>query len=256
MENNLTKYADTRTVKYYARYSHVLQPPENAIRELLRDELSGIKMLDVGVGAGRTTSFFAPLVKEYTAIDYSPGMIDACMNKFSTEFSNARFICADARDLSALPAQHYNFILFSFNGIDNVACGERQMVLTQLVRCCVPGGKIAFSSHNLSYLPNLFEIHFRLHPVKFLQTLFGRRKFNKRNAGALSKMKTSGCVEIFDDVYDLGLNTCYVSPRWQVNELKKSGLRNIRLFDFSGQQLSESHYSRCKDPWIYYLGEC
>lgn len=35
-------------------------------------------MLDIGVGAGQTTPYFAQSVKEYIGIDYSSQMIQAC----------------------------------------------------------------------------------------------------------------------------------------------------------------------------------
>lgn len=41
-----------------------LQPPEKAILDRLRDQLRQMKMLDIGVGGGRTTMHFAQAAEE------------------------------------------------------------------------------------------------------------------------------------------------------------------------------------------------
>lgn len=55
-----------------------LQKPEEAVLNELRAKLQKMKMLDIGVGAGRTTHHFASLAKEYVGVDYSKNMIRAC----------------------------------------------------------------------------------------------------------------------------------------------------------------------------------
>ena len=42
----------------------------------------GMKILDVGVGGGRTTRYLAALASHYVGIDYAPAMISACREKF------------------------------------------------------------------------------------------------------------------------------------------------------------------------------
>jgi ubiquinone/menaquinone biosynthesis C-methylase UbiE len=41
-----------------------------------------MKMLDIGVGRGRTTMHFAQAAEEYWAIDYSEETIAACRERF------------------------------------------------------------------------------------------------------------------------------------------------------------------------------
>ena len=98
-----------------------LQPPEAEILQELRNELPNLKMLDIGVGAGRTTQHFAGLAKEYIGIDYSSTMIEACRKKFP----QYRLEVADARNLSIFDDAYFDFILFSFNGIDAVEHEDR-----------------------------------------------------------------------------------------------------------------------------------
>ena len=76
-DTNQQTYTDRSIVRYYARLT-ALQPAERTILTLLQKRLSKMKMLDLGVGAGRTTNYFAPLVAEYIGVDYSAEMIAAC----------------------------------------------------------------------------------------------------------------------------------------------------------------------------------
>src|SRR2546430_7085903 len=82
------------------------------------DRLAYMRMLDIGVGRGRTTAHFGSLVKEYTGIDYSPRMIEACRQQFRYAKVPFRFEVGDARDLHVFGDGVFDFILFSFNGLD------------------------------------------------------------------------------------------------------------------------------------------
>jgi ubiquinone/menaquinone biosynthesis C-methylase UbiE len=71
-----------------------LQPSKKAILDRLRDRLRQMKMLDIGVGGGRTTMHFAQAAEEYWAIDYSEEMIAACRERFRVAFKKDRFLSA------------------------------------------------------------------------------------------------------------------------------------------------------------------
>jgi cyclopropane fatty-acyl-phospholipid synthase-like methyltransferase len=59
-EKNIDAYSSSDIISYYSRQEAHLQPAERTVLELLRTTLPQSTMLDIGVGAGRTTSFFAP----------------------------------------------------------------------------------------------------------------------------------------------------------------------------------------------------
>ena len=75
---------------------------------------NNLKVLDLGVGAGRTTKFLMDLADEYVGIDYSQGMINACKKG---KLSKLKFFVADAQNLNFLDSNYFDFILFSYNGI-------------------------------------------------------------------------------------------------------------------------------------------
>ncbi len=61
--SNKNTWEEDDIVEYYTQLT-ALQPPEVTITNILRDRLSGMGMLDIGVGAGRTTLYFAELVSQ------------------------------------------------------------------------------------------------------------------------------------------------------------------------------------------------
>lgn len=253
VQNNTKVYSSPDVVDHYANYSQ-LQAPEKTIFDLLDPLLPGMKMLDIGVGGGRTTAFFAPRVKEYIAIDLSENMLETCRIKFGSRLPNAQFLTGDARHLAAFSAGYFDFVLFSFNGIDNVPHGERRHVLREVRRVCRAGGFFCFSSHNLLHLPHLLKPHFTLHPVKFLRNIAGTLRLIKNNREQIKKMRSADCIEIYDDVHDFGLYTSYIRPSAQLAQLENCGFTNARLFTLKeGALLKASQYEQNTEPWIYYL---
>ncbi len=114
---NQKTYASAQIVNYY-RSLNALQPAEQMILDRLSPSLSNLKMLDIGVGAGRTTQYFCDQTAEYIGIDSSPEMIAACQNRFSQsplKNANVSFEVCDARDMNCFADDTFDFILFSFN---------------------------------------------------------------------------------------------------------------------------------------------
>ena len=81
VDHNHQVYIAPKIVQHYSQLSQ-LQPAEQTILDLFHNEWSSIKMLDIGVGGGRTTKHFSRVVQEYIGIDYSEEMIAACQNVF------------------------------------------------------------------------------------------------------------------------------------------------------------------------------
>src|SRR5688572_13594767 len=68
--SNETAYAQDDIVSFYAN-TNALRKPEETIFRMLSAVLPTMTMLDIGVGGGRTTRFFAPVTKQYVGMDYS-----------------------------------------------------------------------------------------------------------------------------------------------------------------------------------------
>src|SRR5262245_6916584 len=95
-----------------------LFPPEEYIFSTYASLLAKSRVLDMGVGGGRTTRHLFSRCRAYRAIDYAPAMIKACRATFASCRGAEVFEVADARDLSCEKAGAYDFVIFSYNGLD------------------------------------------------------------------------------------------------------------------------------------------
>jgi ubiquinone/menaquinone biosynthesis C-methylase UbiE len=255
-ENNQKTYATASIVQYYAQL-HQLQPAEITVLTLLQDQLLDMKMLDIGVGGGRTTHHFSSAVAEYTGIDYSTDMIAACQARFTASSPTATFAVCDARDMSRFADNSFDFILFSFNGIDYISHGERLQVFHEILRIGKPGGYFLFSSHCLENFECTFSWTKQFHPNP-LQTyvnwvmLVLLRLFNF--SVSLKQLKASDHIVVKDESHNFALNTYYVRTKEQINQLEPN-FRDIKIYSWkSGVELTSDQALRDNsDLWLYYL---
>lgn len=104
-------------------------------------------VLDLGIGAGRTSRFLAPLAKRYIGIDYSPTMVEHVRGALPE--IDVRL--GDMRDLSEFPNRSFDFVLASNNVISAVSHPDRLQVLREVARVLRTGGIFVFSAHNRAY---------------------------------------------------------------------------------------------------------
>lgn len=234
-----------------------LFPAERAILAQLEKDLPRLRMLDLGVGGGRTTLHFAHRVKRYEGADYSAAMIDGCRKRFPTPPPNVAFSVADARELSAWPDASFDFILFSYNGLDYIGHEERQRALKELKRVASPGAWICFSSHNLMSLgierPSPAGSGASPFSGAALRATMRRWLLRILN-GNLAKLKQGDHAIIHDDGCRFRLRTYYVRPVKQVRMLQEMGLAEVRVLDGNGKEWATRDFlDEVTDEWVYYL---
>jgi len=230
-----------------------LDKPEQTIFDELKPKLMKMRMLDIGVGGGRTTQYFANQTKEYTGIDYSEAMISFCKLKYKN-LKNTSFHVCDARDMTQFSDCSFEFVLFSFNGIDYVNQKDRVKVLREMNRvCCLPG-LLCFSSHNLQNLDNLFSFRFSFHPIKLLWEIKKYILIRLKNP-AWKKLKSQNECELIDPGCNFRLSTVYISPIKQIDQLMELGFQNIRVFSLNNglEIFDQDTLQKNKDSWLYYL---
>lgn len=254
-DRNQNAYAASHIVRHYAQLG-ALQPAEKTVSDLLRDRLPGMRMLDIGVGGGRTTKHFAAIVADYTGIDYSAAMIAACKKRFAAS-SQTLFEVCDARDLSQFQDNAFDLILFSFNGIDYVPYVDRRKVFQEVCRVGKPGGYFFFSSHNLQGLEHAFDARRQVsvNPFKTyvnLVMLGLLRCFNR--SMTLKQLQVSAHVVVRDESHNFCLRTCYVRPEEQLSQLN-AHFSDATVYAWkSGLELtSASELVSNVDLWLYYL---
>ena len=113
------------------------------------------RVLDIGIGAGRTTQALAADAKTYVGIDLAAPMV---------QIARSRFPELDLRemDMRDVPAQfageQFDTILISFNSIDYIPWADREPLLVGLRKLLQSSGVLMISTHSLE--------HLHRHPVR------------------------------------------------------------------------------------------
>ncbi|MCK6450779.1 MAG: class I SAM-dependent methyltransferase [Alphaproteobacteria bacterium] len=146
VEVNRRAYSLPAIVRNYA-LNESLDPPEQRILERYRDRIVGKSVLDLGCGTGRTTAALAALAASYDGVDIAAPMVAHCRARFA-HLAHARFHVMDAASLPGFADAAFDFILFSFNGIDCMGHDGRLAVLRESRRLLRADGIFAFTTHN------------------------------------------------------------------------------------------------------------
>jgi SAM-dependent methyltransferase len=219
-----------------------LYPPERELIFYLRDRITQMDILDLGVGTGRTTFTFAALARNYVGIDYASRMIASCRARFG-ESDRQRFLCLDAADLSNLSHQ-FDLILFTYNGIDYVSFHDRQRILDEVHRLLRPGGYFFFSCHSLDALPwraqwpRVWLVHpywSAAHLARQTIWNFRRHWLNRRND--LAQLKKRGWALLNDGAHNFALTTFYSTRIYQLGELADHGFSVECCFGRDGRRI-------------------
>jgi SAM-dependent methyltransferase len=241
------------------RKSHKLQPAEAFIFGQFRGELSGRRILDIGVGAGRTVPYLLDLSADYIGIDYSPRMVAECRKKFP----EVQFEVCDARDMSRFSNGSFGFVFFSFNGIDYVEHEDRLRTLAEVRRVLSPEGLYAFSTHNRAYQLrgpwSLLHSPLAVNPIA--APLGFARRVVTYHLGILNYYRNKR-LERYEDEYALtndgahefGLLTYYTHVDHQVLQLQHAGFSDIRVVGLDGHWRDPTRREPCAgDAWLYYV---
>lgn len=226
-----------------------LFPAERILLERLGSRLAQSRMLDVGVGGGRTAVHFAPRVREYLGVDYSSAMIAGCRRRFPDPPPGMRFAVADARGLSLCADGGFDVILFSYNGLDYIGAEDRERALRELRRVAAPGAWIAFSSHNLMSLGTPRPAPAGAGRLRAILRGWALRWLN----GDLRSLRRGDHAIVHDDGCRFRLRTFYVRPSHQAAALAASGLVDVEVFGMDGRGLPPAALDACADEWLYYL---
>ena len=251
---NQAIYESTNIIKYYEQIND-LQPAEQMILDRLSIHLPTMKMLDIGVGAGRTTQYFCDRTAHYIGIDYSPEMISACKQRFP-ETIKRQFQVYDARDLHCFEDQQFDFVLFSFNGIDYVDHTDRLTILKEIHRVTKPGGIFCFSSHNLQNFETAFSFksQWSWNPIATYTNLViaGILKLLNRPL-TLKEFQESSHKIVKDESHNFQLSTYYIRPSAQIEQLSH-WFEDIQIYSWKNdiELVSQADRLANTDQWIYY----
>jgi ubiquinone/menaquinone biosynthesis C-methylase UbiE len=233
-------YEDPETVQYYADRQQLLFSEETLLARA-KTNITGKRVLDVGVGAGRTAPHLVNLQPaSYVGVDYSSNMVENCRKRFPT----FDFRVADARSMPEFADGSFDFIYFSWNGIDSVDYEGREAVVREAFRLLVPGGMFAFSSangRNLTLRPwtitAIRNMGLRLSLKGIIhgaiQWMAGIVHFLSLRSHEVSHEDYSIRV---DQAHNFKLLRCLVTPAQQKRQLLRSGFIQVTAIDREGAE--------------------
>ena len=253
----------------YAKRDY-LEGAESAIIEKLGNRLKEMDMLDMGVGGGRTTKYFAPLAGSYIGVDYAPAMIRTCKVKYRDKYC---FVESDVRSMDIFGSSMFDFVMFSYNGIDSFCHEDRLTAFKEIRRVLRSNGYFYFSSHNLNW-ENLSDIFsFKLNSsgagetnglVDFIRLFnngiksgFGTLRLNILNRtlwrkNFIQKLRENQRGLLFDNSLNGRASVYYITRTEQIRQLENTGFKNITTYSRNGTN-TENEDELNKDGWIYYL---
>jgi ubiquinone/menaquinone biosynthesis C-methylase UbiE len=252
---NKVVYESEDVVKVYASQCELKKPEETILNEI-RHQLPNMRMLDIGVGGGRTTIHFAHLAKEYTGIDYSHEMVKICCQRFKEAPKNISFVTVDARNLESFRDSQFDFVLFSFNGIDYVNHEDRMRIFEEIHRVLKKGGYFCFSTHNLNYASTQCSIHLTRHPTRLAKEvtrLILMRLINRKVWRTLRKTEKNQLhLNIKTGAHDFRLATYFITPKEQLKQLGYNKFNTVKTYSmYDGEEMEAP--TNALDPELYFF---
>lgn len=235
-------------VRYY--HSQALDAAETMALIAHQPAFAGRRVLDLGVGAGRTTTFVAPLAARYVCLDFSTQMIDA----IRVRFPGLPALLGDMRDLSAFDDAAFDFVLASCNVVDAVGHEDRLRVLAEVRRVLRPGGVFMFSSHNRNFREALSgPILRRSHnPGTQAVHLWRYAQCLRHHARVRHLRRVERDYAILNDPgHDYAALHYYIDRVTARRQMAAAGFRVLSEFDLAGRALGPSDDDRESSSLLY-----
>ena len=250
-EQNRAVYHAHNVLWYYRRKS--MLPVEVACLQKYESAWLGRDVLDIGVGTGRTSRFFAPRTRRYVAVDYSPVML----NYIKKHLPEIEIRQMDFRDLSEFADGFFDFVFATANVIDALTHDGRMRALRESCRVLRPDGVLAFSTHNLNYKSAFSGPHLEWswNPVrlasKTVQFVLG--SWNYRRIGPL-RARTPEYALLNDTGHFYACLHYYAARPTVRAQIEAAGMRLLDVFDPQGRTLAVNDDDR-EDPWLLYVAQ-
>lgn len=246
MDKNLETYNNKDVVNWYLQLSEIL-PVEQLFFEKRADSLKQARILDIGIGGGRTTNYLQQKSKYYTGIDYSENFVKALKQRFP----QSDIQCIDARNLSPFSDNSFDLVNFSFNGLDYMDLDGRRRCLSEIKRILKPGATFFFSTHNKDHRSFGKAAWLSKQNSSFvnLKTFLKLLPFLIRNLkNKTYEIITSEYAIINDSAHSYRLMTFYTSLVFLKNQLREAGFEDVVLYKRDGKIVDDNESA---EDWIF-----
>lgn len=145
---NQRAFTSRRALRIFSSLSGWIDPGEGAAIRHAVTEMDGarsrkLRILDIGIGAGRTIPMMLDVSRDYVGIDIASKLLAVA----SERFPDLDLRVMDARALD-FDAERFDLVTFSYAGIDAVDLEDRLRILAEVHRVVTPDGLFVFSALN------------------------------------------------------------------------------------------------------------
>lgn len=244
---NKFSYANPDVIEFYQDAERLLKA-EKVLFEKLAPKIENKKILDIGIGGGRTTKYLLQITDDYTGVDY----IAKFAEKTGKKYPKAKILWCDARNMKDFADQTFDFVLFSYNGIDSISHEDRILALKEIYRVLKKDGIFMFSTHNRDYqyfkkLPWRRKIEYDFQFAWFfLYCLYHLPKSFRMKKYEIYEEKFA---VINDPDHRYSLLLYYISIENQVKQLNEIGFSDVEAYNLDGRLVERDNTS----DWLHYL---
>jgi SAM-dependent methyltransferase len=220
-----------------------LHESERAALETIVEAVRGRRILDLGVGAGRTVKSLRELSHDYVGVDYVPEMVDYCRQRFP----DVRFERCDARSMPQFADGSFDLVVFSCNGICMVGHPGRLRIFSEVRRVLAPGGYFVFSTSNrndpsagrfripwfrMTANPLKLAVRSWRFAIDFVASAINRLRLKP------TEVRTSDYAILNDRSHNFATMNYFITLEKQLVQLRELGFPDApRVFDESGRPI-------------------
>ncbi len=244
--------------EYSTLVDEALCQAERQALDSVLERVRNKRILDLGIGAGRTIGPLRAISTHYTGVDYVQEMVDHCRSRFP----DANVQIGDARSLPQFADASFDLIVFACNGICMVDHEGRLAILREVHRQLAPGGIFIFSTRNrnsrayrawflfpdfqLSWNPlklAVRSVHFATQTVRRIGNRLRYRNHEVKNAD----------YAIVNDVYHhYRVMLYFITLNKQRQQLVEAGFKpEARAYRLSGERVAGD----CTDETLTFVAE-
>ena len=246
-DHNARIFFDPKLAAFYA--NHGLHPGEAAFQQRHADAYRGKRMLDLGVGSGRTTRFFMPATSAYVGIDIAAPMLEAARRAFP----GATFLAMDLRAIGTLDRGSFDVVLGAWAILSAFTHGERLQILADIHDLLSDGGVFYFSAHNREWSgAGKTPLHIRSwHPRRFAGALNPLNWYNFLRLRHLRREAADHAI--FNDLAHHWRGVFYYIDRAsQQRQLEAAGFALIESYGGDGRVLTQGE-DVSQDGLLHYV---
>jgi SAM-dependent methyltransferase len=219
-----------------------LNEQEKACFASVASRIKGRRLLDLGIGAGRTVVPLREFSEDYVGVDYVPEMVAHCRQ----QYPNVRFAHMDAREMGAFSDGSFDLAFFSCNGISMVDHAGRLAILKEVHRLLSPNGIFIFSTYNRQSheycagfrMPDFEATRNPLKGVVRATRFVGQTAYRALNrlTHLRHEVRSAEYAVINDVCHHYQTMLYFIDPKQQVQQLRGARfMGDIDMYDLSGR---------------------